>query len=542
MEMQFATVWESIADRIPDATAVVQGKTRRSWRELDERAARFASFLARQGVGQDGKVALYLYNSPEYVETCFAAFKRGAIPINTNYRYLEDELVYLLENSDAEVLVFAGALGERVARVRERIPRVRALVQVDDGADLVPGAVFFDDVIASHPAEPRFARPEGGTYMLYTGGTTGMPKGVMYDASAFCAGMLLGHGVRGLPVPTSADAIAPAVEALVAKGLAPRTIVCCPLMHGTGLWIGAMVTMHLGGTVILLEGTHFDSDELFGTVERERATDLVIVGDAFAKPMLRAIEEAEARGKPWDLGSLAMISSSGVMFTSEVKQALLRRHNMMLFDIMGSTEGGMGSNITTRANATETAKFNLNPNVKVFTDDGREVAPGSGEIGMIATTGNVPIGYYKDPEKSERTFRTVNGVRYSFPGDYASVAADGSITLLGRGSACINSGGEKIFPEEVEEVVKLHPAVYDCLVVGVPDERFGEAVTAVASLRPGSSASEADVLSSCRGKLSAYKLPKRVLFANVVQRAPNGKADYKWAKEHALATLGIARR
>ncbi len=230
------------------------------------------------------------------------------------------------------------------------------------------------------------------------------------------------------------------------------------------------------------------------------------------------------------------------MFTSEVKQALLRRHDMMLFDIMGSTEGGMGSNITTRANATETAKFNLNPNVKVFTDDGREVKPGSGEIGMIATTGNVPIGYYKDPEKSERTFRTVNGVRYSFPGDYASVSADGSIALLGRGSACINSGGEKIFPEEVEEVVKLHPAVYDCLVVGVPDERFGEAVTAVASLRPGAKASEAEVIASSRGKLSAYKLPKRVLFVDVVQRAANGKADYKWAKEHALATLGVASR
>jgi fatty-acyl-CoA synthase len=230
------------------------------------------------------------------------------------------------------------------------------------------------------------------------------------------------------------------------------------------------------------------------------------------------------------------------MWTSAVKQGLLARHDMMLLDIMGSTEGGMAQSVTTRANVAETAKFALNPTAKVFTDDGREVRPGSGERGMLATTGNVPLGYYKDPDKSARTFRTVNGVRYSFPGDYATVEADGTITLLGRGSVCINSGGEKIFPEEVEEVVKLHPAVYDCLVVGVPDERFGEAVTAVASLRPGQTASESEILAASRAKLSAFKLPKRVLFVERVPRSPNGKADYKGAKDHALQALGATPR
>jgi fatty-acyl-CoA synthase len=459
-----------------------------------------------------------------------------------NYRYLEDELVYLLDNSDSEVLVFHGSLGERVARVRGKLPKLRALIQVDDGAPAVDGALPFEAVIATNSPARRRERAPGGVYMLYTGGTTGMPKGVMYDVGAFTAGMMLGHGIHGNPVPQTPDAVAPAVRAIHERGAAPTVVVCCPQMHGTGLWVGSFVTLNLGGAVVTLENRHFDADEMWRVVERERGSDLVIVGDAFAKPMLRALEQAEERGKPYDLSSLKRIVSSGVMWTSAVKQGLLARQDMLLLDIMGSTEGGMAQSVTTRANVAQTAKFALNPTAKVFTDDGREVAPGSGERGMLATTGNVPLGYYKDPDKSARTFRTVNGVRYSFPGDYATIEADGTITLLGRGSVCINSGGEKIFPEEVEEVVKLHPAVYDCLVVGVPDERFGEAVTAVASLRPGASASESEILAASRAKLSAFKLPKRVLFVDRVPRAANGKADYKGAKDHALAVLGVAPR
>ena len=268
-------------------------------------------------------------------------------------------------------------------------------------------------------------------------------------------------------------------------------------------------------------------------------TDIVIVGDAFAKPMLQALEEAEARGEPYDLSSVKLIVSSGVIWTSQVKQALLERHAMLLIDIMGSSEGAMAQSITTRESVVKTAKFQLSEAAKVFTEDDREVEPGSGEVGMVAHTGTVPLGYYKDPEKSARAFRTVNGVRYAFPGDFATVEADGSITLLGRGAVCINSGGEKIFPEEVEEAHKLHPAVYDCLVVGVPDEKFGEAVTAVASLRRDESATEAEILANSRGHLSSYKLPKRVLLVDVVRRAPNGKADYAWARKHALASLNL---
>jgi fatty-acyl-CoA synthase len=295
------------------------------------------------------------------------------------------------------------------------------------------------------------------------------------------------------------------------------------------------------GTHVSLEGSSFDPHQLWQTTQRERVTDIVIVGDAFGKPMVRALEEAEARGEPYDLSSVNLIASSGVMWTSAVKQALLERNAMALVDIMGSSEGGMAQSVTTRETTSETARFQLNPTAKVFTEDDREVEPGSGEVGMVATTGTVPLGYYKDPEKSAQTFRTVRGVRYSFPGDFATVEADGSIALLGRGSVCINSGGEKIFPEEVEEVVKLHPAVYDCLVVGVPDEKFGEAVTAVASLRAGRSADESEILANARGHLSGYKLPKRIVLVDSVRRAPNGKADYAWARECALESLESGR-
>jgi fatty-acyl-CoA synthase len=537
MQMHFATLWEAIADTLPDRAALVHGEVRRTWREFDDRAARLAGALQQLGVGPDSKVAQYLYNGNEYLEICFAVFKLGAVPINTSYRYLEEELVYLLDNADAEVIFFHGALGERVANVVHRLPKLRAIVQVDDGSPSVDDALGYEELISANQPAGRIERAEDGLYMLYTGGTTGMPKGVMYDVGAFTAALMLGHPLHGVPVPETVDRLLPSVLEIHEMGNAPVSLTACPLMHGTGLWLGGFLTFNMGGTHVSMEGTSFDAHRLWQTTQRERVTDIVIVGDAFAKPMLRALEEAEARGEPYDLSSVKLIVSSGVIWTSAVKQALLERNDMMLIDIMGSSEGAMAQSITTRGIAPETASFQLSEAARVFTEDDREVDPGSGEVGMVAHTGTVPLGYYKDPEKSARTFRTVKGVRYAFPGDFATVEADGSITLLGRGSVCINSGGEKIFPEEVEEAVKLHPAVYDCLVVGVPDKKFGEAVTAVASLRTGQSASGAEILANARGRLSSYKLPKRILLVDTVRRAPNGKADYAWAKQHALASL-----
>lgn len=533
MEMHFATLWEAIADEIGDREAVVAGGVRRNWREYENRAARLAALLADAGLGRDSKVGLYLWNSSEYMEAQFAALKLRGVPININYRYLDDELLYLLENSDAEALFFHSSLGERVARVKERAKKVRLWIEVDDGGEKLPGAAGYEQAIAAHDPAPRITRSPGDTYMFYTGGTTGMPKGVMYDMGGMLQAFIASSfPIYGLGMP-SIDEVPGVAAKAWAEGANLVSIPACPLMHGTGQWIGAMMPHNAGAKVVMLPGRSFDAHEMWRESAREGATQLVVVGDAFARPMLRALEEAKAEGRPHDPGSVKFIVSSGVMWTSEIKQQLLEWNDFVLIDAMGSTEGSMGVQITARGNIGETAKFAMAPTTKVFTEDGREVQPGSGETGMVAAGGNVPTGYYKDARKSAATFRTIEGVRYSFPGDWARVEADGSLTLLGRGSNCINSAGEKIYPEEVEEAVKQHPDVVDCLVVGLPDEKFGQRVVGVASLRPGGAADSEALREFTRGKLAGYKTPKQLFIVPEVRRAPNGKADYQWARETA---------
>ena len=537
MDFHFATAWEAVADYCGNRLAVVTDHRRTSWRDLEDRAARIAQVLTDHGLGADSKVGTYLHNSAEYIESQFAAFKIRGCPINVNYRYKADELVYLLDNADAEAVVFQACYAMRIWEIRDQLPKVKVFIQVDDGTEaLLDQAIDYETAITRTDPMPRIERGLSDVYMLYTGGTTGMPKGVMYPGGEFCANLTaLGAMSRELAPPASVEALP---EYLASIPKPPVSLVACPLMHGTGMWLGAMVPMSAGGTVVLTSKLGLDPDLLWGLVEENSVTDMVIVGDAFARPLLSALDEAEKRGNAYDISSVERITSSGVMWSSEIKQGLLRHHDMVLHDIMGSSEGGMGSSLTSREGAAKTAKFQLNEGVAVFTDDGRRVEPGSDEIGKIATSGSVPIGYYKDPVKSAETFREIDGVRYSFPGDYAQVEADGTITLLGRGSVCITTAGEKVFPEEVEEAVKLHPAVFDCLVVGVPDERFGERVVAVASYQSGESCEESAVIDFTRDHLAGYKLPRHVLFVDQVQRAPNGKADYKWAKRAAEAAYG----
>jgi fatty-acyl-CoA synthase len=304
-------------------------------------------------------------------------------------------------------------------------------------------------------------------------------------------------------------------------------------MHGTGQF-STLQALFLGGTIVTLESRHLDPHELWQTVQRERVTQIAIVGDAFAKPMLRALEEADARGEPYDLSSLVLVISSGVMWSESVKRALIERHPMIAYDSLGSSEGvGFANAITSTDSKGETAKFGIGPNTKVFTDDGLEVQPGSGDVGHLAVGGNIPLGYYKDPEKTAETFRVVDGKRYSIPGDYATVELDGTITLLGRGSVSINSGGEKIFPEEVEEAVKHDPEVADVVVVGVPDDRFGEVIAAVVEVSGGESPTSEEIADSVRGHLAGFKRPRHVVIVDRVVRGPNGKADYAWAKSLA---------
>jgi fatty-acyl-CoA synthase len=540
MEMHFATVWESIADAIPDELAVVHGDVRHTWREHDERSARLAAAFVAAGLGPDSKIGLFLYNGPEYLESQYAAFKMRGVAVNVNYRYLDEELWYLLDNADAEAIVFHSTLGERVARVIERLPKVKLLIEVDDGgAGLVPHAQAYETVIADHDPMPRITRAEDDIYMLYTGGTTGMPKGVMYALGPMTHGYLTsGFPLLGLAAPNDASEVAALVKGAVEHGNRLISIPCAPLMHGTGIWLGAFIPHLAGGVVVTTQNRSLDADEILGLVQREKATNIVIVGDSFAKPLIKAIDAAIERGEPYDTSTLKLMISSGVMFTAEVKEAVLDRiEQMAILDAIGSTEGAMGMSITMRGLPPATAKFSKMPDTKVFTEDGREVLPGSDEVGLVAAGGNIPLGYFKDEEKTARTFKVIDGVRYSFPGDMAKVAADGSIILLGRGSQVINTGGEKVFPEEVEEAVKRVDGVKDCLVVGVDDEKFGQAVTAVVELDEGAELDGAAVIGHVKQELAHYKAPKRVVFVHQVPRAPNGKADYQTAKTHALDAL-----
>ena len=534
MDWNFGTVFEAVADEIPDHTALVQGDRRHSWRALDERAARLAAALRELGLGPDSKVAFYLYNSNEYVETLLACFKLRAVPANVNYRYTADELAYLLDNSDAEAVVFHGSLGDRVDAVRGVDPtrdlslKVRAAVQVDDGAPLVDGALRYEDLIEGHEPMERIERSGDDLLFLYTGGTTGMPKAVMWRSEDLFAALApAATAFFGLPIPEDAAGVEAVVRKVHETGLVPVHLPASPLMHGTGQF-STLQVLFLGGTIVTLEGRHFDPHELWQVVQRERVTQIAIVGDAFAKPMLRALDEADARGEPYDLSSLLLVISSGVMWSESVKRELIARHPVIAYDSLGSSEGvGFANAVTTADTKGETAKFAIGPETKVFTDDGREVKPGSGEVGHLAVGGHIPVGYYKDPEKTASTFRVVDGKRYSIPGDYATVEEDGTITLLGRGSVSINSGGEKIFPEEVEEAVKQHPEVADVVVVGVPDERFGEAVTAVVAPTPGGTPDEDEIAEAVEHSgLSRFKRPRHVVVVDRVPRGPNGKADY----------------
>ncbi len=543
MEFHFATIWETLADTIGDRDAVIHGNKRFTWAQYDDRAARMAATFDAAGLGADSKIGLFLYNGNEYLEAHYAAFKMRSVPININYRYMDEELWYLLDNADAEAIVFHSSLGDRVERVRERLPKLKLLIEVDDGGTgQVPVARRYEEAIASHNPMPRITRSEDDVYMLYTGGTTGMPKGVMYDMGGLTrAFATLGFPLLGLAAPTDAADVAPLVKGVVEAGTGLISMPCAPLMHGTGMWLGAMIPQLGGATIVTLQSRSLDADELLRTVVADDVTNVTIVGDAFSKPIIRAIDAAVAAGTPYDLSKLRMIVSSGVMWTAEVKEQLLGRiEHVMLLDAIGSSEGSMGNSISMKGLPPSTARFTQNPTTKVFMEDGSEVTPGSEEVGMVAAGGLVPIGYFKDEEKSARTFRTINGVRYSFPGDMAMVAADGSLILLGRGSQVINSGGEKIFPEEVEESVKRVEGVVDCLVVGIADEKFGQSVTAVASLAEGAVVTEAEVIAGVKGDLAAYKAPKRVVFVTQVPRAPNGKADYTTTKQLANDALGLA--
>jgi acyl-CoA synthetase (AMP-forming)/AMP-acid ligase II len=533
----YADCWEHIARRLPDAPAQEHRGQVYSWSEFDRRADGIAATLLAAGVRRQDKFAQYLYNGPEYLESVFAAFKIGLAPVNTNYRYTVDELVHIWDDSDSVAVVFHGCFVDKVAEARDRVPKVHTWFWVDDGSGPCPSwAIDYSAACAdTRSAVAPWPRQGDDLLLIYTGGTTGMPKGVMWRQEDLILALDSGNRRPLPPLPDSSVLDARSVKP------GPRNLPAAPLMHGTGLF-NAMSNLMVGGCIVTLAGRNFDPIELLDTVSERRVNSMSFVGDAFGKPILRALDAEPDR---WDLTSLRVIVSSGVMFSTETKAGLLRHApNLTIIDSLGSSEAiGMAQNTTSAggdidAAAATTARFRLGPNTKVLTEDGREVAPGSDELGRVAIKGHTPIGYYKDEVKSASTFQVFDGVRWSIPGDWARVDSDGVVHLLGRGSQCINTGGEKVYPEEVEEALKTHPDVADAAVVGVPDDRFGQAVTALVEPLPGRSIDTTELVTFVRRHLAAYKSPKHVITVDSIGRAGNGKLDYKSLTARAVAALG----
>ena len=538
VDWNYARILEIVADELPDAPAQIQGERHFTWREFDRRANALAGWLRDQGAQHDDKIAQYLYNCPEYFESVFGGLKAGLVPVNVNYRYLDDELVYLVDNSDAAVVVFHASFGDRLAGLRHRLPKVRAYLWVDDGLGGArpDWAEDYESIVGagSDRLDVGWPRTADDVWMLYTGGTTGMPKGVMYRHADLWGSLGGGSNqLAGTPPVGDYDELRERLRG----NPGPRMLAACPLMHGTGQYIALLMLSGGGSLVTLAPNATLDVGRLVQTVQDKGVNVLVIVGDAFAKPIVRHLE---ANPGAYDLSTLLVTVSSGVMWSAPVKEALLAQHPMILIDAYGSSEAiGLGQTNSMPGMGARTATFTLSERCQVLREDGTPVSPGSGEVGRVAMSGFIPLGYYKDEAKTAATFPTYAGVRWSTPGDFAMVEADGSITLLGRGSVSINTGGEKVFPEEVEEALKEHPAVQDAVCVGVPDDRFGEAITALVQREPGVEAGPPELIEHVKARLAGYKQPRNVLFVETIGRSPAGKVDYKALRRHALHELGL---
>jgi 3-oxocholest-4-en-26-oate---CoA ligase len=539
----FADIWEVNSAVLGGQLAMSHGSNRVTWHDFERRANGVAAHLLSAGLGHQDKVAQYLTNCPQYLETAFACFKVSLVPANTNYRYTDDELVQLWNNADAAAVVFHGTYCDIIERIRHRCPNVRSWLWVDDAT--IPRPRWADDyetaALLDTPErlDPGWARDGSDLLFLYTGGTTGHPRATMWEQDAVLH-LILDNALSSLP--TDLDEQRERVEAL---GSGPRacSLPVSPLMHGTGQFTSYQ-RLCLGGQVAMTTSRAMNTTEILDIIEAEHVDLLVMVGEAMFRPVIEAIEADRTRARPHDLSSLLIALSSGAMLSEATKDRLIRAcPGVTVYDSLGSSEApGMGLAMTTEPGQAHTAKFSLVEQGVVVADDGTLVVPGSGRQGRLGATGYLPVGYYKDPEKSAATFPVIDGVRYALPGDYATVEADGTITLLGRGSVCINTGGEKVFPEEIEEVLKMHAAVDDAVVIGLPDERWGESVNAVVRLVPGADVDAAALIAHVKTTLAAFKAPKAVVFADSVGRGPNGKVDYREIRAYAGQRLGIAAR
>jgi acyl-CoA synthetase (AMP-forming)/AMP-acid ligase II len=523
-QWNFADVWETLAQSVPDSIAQAHGARRIAWRAFDAAANGIAWALLQGGCVQQDKVALYLHNGPEYLQSAFACMKAGLVPVNTNYRYQQDELHYLWDNADAAAVIFHGTFTATVEAVRARCGKVRQWIHVDDGSTACPDwAQPFEALATAHPArvEAPWGRSGDDLILIYTGGTTGRPRGVMWRQHD----LYVASNTAGDPPQADLAHVRERVAGMRALGTAaPIGLPAAPLMHGTA-FVFSCAILNRAGTVVTLTAAQFDVAELLRAIQAGPVTDLCIVGDAFCRPMVDALDAAPGR---WDIGSLKAVSSSGMMWSNACKARLLEHApRAVLVDFLSSSEAsGMGRAISSKGQVKPSARFTLGKNAFVIDAEGNPVPPGSGVAGRIAVRGHVPVGYYGDPEKTAAAFPLIEGVRCAVPGDFALVEADGAITLLGRGSVSINTGGEKVFPEEVEECIKLMPEVRDAVVVGVPDPRFGETVAAVVEAAAGRTVVAAAVTEHVRARLARHKAPRHVMVVASVGRGPNGKADY----------------
>jgi acyl-CoA synthetase (AMP-forming)/AMP-acid ligase II len=538
-EWTFADVWEAVADAVPDAPAQRHGDAVTTWRTFDRIADGVAAVLLAQGLVRQDRVALYLHNGPEYMQAAFACLKAALVPVNTNYRYLGDELAELWRDADAAAVIFHGAFAPRIEAIRARCPGVRVWLHVDDGSGpCPPWAQPWSGAAARADARVRapWGRSGDDLILIYTGGTTGRPRGVMWRQHD----LFLASNTSGDPEQADLAGVGLRVRRALADGVAaPVGLPAAPLMHGTAFVFAATV-LNRGGTLVTLPGPGFDAARLLDAIAAERVTDLCFVGDAFGRPIVDALD---AQPQRWSVRSLRAVSSSGMAWSADNKARLLvHAPDAVLIDFLNSSEAsGMGRSVASRRRAPEGARFRLGEHAFVVDEQLRPVAPGSGTVGRVAVRGRVPLGYHKDPQKTAATFPVIDGVRCAIPGDYALVEADGSIRLLGRGSVSINTGGEKVYPDEVEACIKELPGVRDALVVGVPDERFGERVAALvepvdAALAPVPAAVGAHVAA----RLAGHKVPRTVLIVGSIGRGPNGKADYPAARRRLLAALGGA--
>ena len=543
MEFNAADIFEGVVDRVPDREAIVHGSTRLTYKELDSRSNKAANALKKLGIKKGSHIGIYAFNCVEWLEIMLGAYKLCAIPININYRYVEEELKYLIDNADMEAIFYHKQFSNKLENIKSHLPLLKDFICIEDNSgedDVIDKSFNFEDLIANED-ESRLDVDRSGDdkYILYTGGTTGMPKGVVWRMEDVL--MTLGGGidaVTGEKYPTP--------EAFADKCLQDQTIALAlaPFMHGGAQW-QSFNSFFSGWKLIINDQVSFDADYVWEVVAKEKVMNLTIMGDAMGRPLCDALPRAIEKGL--DLSSLFVLSSTASVFSASIKDTILEYlPNLFLIDAVGSSEtGATGVNIHTKDGKLKDSgggpKFTKPNFSEILNLDTKEVIPPSDTetIGYLARKGHVPVAYYKDEEKSKKTFIEVGGVRYSIPGDMAKYEEDGQMTLLGRGSVSINSGGEKIFPEEVEMALKAHPNIFDCLVVGVKDDRWGQKVVAVIQRRENDELSLDDIKDVASKYIASYKMPKEIVFSELIERAPSGKPNYQWAQEFANSKLEI---